>query len=204
MDRRMTSIFPLSVIWIYFSVPIHSLHPIPSAESCTWTASSSDSWISVTSGSPGTGDGTVTYSILPNTTGSSRTGKMRIGNQDFFILQAQGPFTDDPGNVFTPFIYAIYTKGITTGCGGAYYCPGNIVTRGQMAAFIIRAKYGEYFSYTTTPYFSDVPNTHGFFKYVQKMKDTGITSVTGTHDLDGTVTRKQMATFHSGALLSME
>lgn len=37
------------------------------------------------------------------------------------------------------------------------------VTRGQMAAFIVRAKFGEDFSYTTAPYFVDVPPTHTFF-----------------------------------------
>ena len=83
------------------------------------------------------------------------------------------------------------------------YMVDNPVTRGQMAAFIIRAKYGETFSYTTTPYYSDVPPTHGFFKYVQKMKDVGITTVTGNYDVDGLVTREQMAAFLARAFLGM-
>jgi len=36
------------------------------------------------------------------------------------------------------------------------------------------------------------------------MKDTGITAVTGTYDVDGTVTRAQMAAFLSRAFLGME
>ena len=184
-----------------------SINVNPSAGSGNWTAASSDfgdSWISVTSGSSGTGSGTVAYSVLPNITGNARTGKIHIGNQDIFILQARSTFADDPNDGLTPYIYAIYTKGITTGYGVNYYCPGNPVTRGQMAAFIIRAKYGESFTYTTTPYFTDVPDTHGFFKYVQKMKDTGITAVTGTYDVDGLVTREQMAAFLSRAFLGMK
>jgi hypothetical protein len=78
------------------------------------------------------------------------------------------------------------------------------VTRGQMAAFIIRAKFGENFTYTTTPYFSDVPSTHNFFKYVQKMKDEGITAVTGVYDVDSVVTRAQMAAFLARAFLGMQ
>jgi hypothetical protein len=73
-----------------------------------------------------------------------------------------------------------------------------------MAAFIIRAKFGENSIYTTTPYFSDVPSTHTFFKYVQKMKDEGITAVTGTYDVDNIVTRTQMAAFLARAFLAME
>jgi len=175
----------------------------PSTGACAWTASTSDSWISVTSGSSGIGNGTVAYSVSPNATGSARTGKISIDNQDIYILQAQGIFADDPNDNFIPYIYAIYTKGITTGCGGGNYCPSVVVSRGQMAAFIIRAKYGESFTYTTTPYFSDVPDTHPFFKYVQKMKDTGITAVTGTYNVDGLVTREQMAAFLSRAFLGM-
>jgi len=95
------------------------------------------------------------------------------------------------------YIEAIYSHGITRGCSEnpLMYCPDQNVTRGQMAAFIIRAKYGETFSYTTTPYFTDVPSTHTFFKYVQKLRDDGITVVNGTYGVDTYVSRGQMAAF---------
>ena len=111
------------------------------------------------------------------------------------------------------YINTIYNAKVTVGCAQdnpstpeneRLYCPDSSVTRGQMAAFIIRAKYGENISYTTTPYFSDVPSTHGFFKYVQKLKDDGITSVTGTYNVDSVVTRAQMAAFLARAFLGME
>lgn len=84
---------------------------------------------------------------------------------------------------------------ITTGCQAdpAMYCPemsanGQIpylLTRGQTAVLIVRSIYSgrpggngdpENFTYTTAPYFTDVPSTHGQFKYIQKLKDLGITS----------------------------
>jgi hypothetical protein len=55
--------------------------------SCDWTAVSNDSWITVTSGSSGTGSGTVTYSVAANTTGSTRTGTMTIGGETFTVTQ---------------------------------------------------------------------------------------------------------------------
>ncbi len=48
-------------------------------------------------------------------------------------------FTDVPaGNPFCPWIEELARRGITAGCSLSEYCPGNPVTRQQMAVFIIR------------------------------------------------------------------
>jgi BACON domain-containing protein/S-layer family protein len=53
---------------------------------------------------------------------------------------AQQRFADvPPTNPFYAFIEAMAVRGITLGCGGGNYCPEQSVTRGQMAAFLIRA-----------------------------------------------------------------
>jgi len=59
----------------------------PSSSSCSWTAVSNASWITVTSGNGGTSSGTVAYSIATNTTGSNRTGTITIGGQTFTVTQ---------------------------------------------------------------------------------------------------------------------
>jgi len=69
------------------------------------------------------------------------------------------------------------------------------VTRRRVAAFIIRSNYGENFSYTQTPYFRDVPATQGFFKYVQKLKNAGITAVSDVYGVASYATRGQVAAF---------
>lgn len=91
--------------------------------------------------------------------------------------------------------------GVTNGCSATEFCPGQDVTRGQMAAFIIRAKLriraGQSFTHPTTPFFTDVPATDIFFPHVQKMKELGITSgcsLTEYCPLSLT-TRGQMAVF---------
>jgi len=174
----------------------------PSSSSCIWTAVANERWITITSGNSGTGNGTVSYSVSANTAGNGRIGSIIIGGQSQDIFQVGSTFPDNPENVFSPYINAIYAEGITVGCGSGLYCPSNPVTRGQMAAFIVRSIYGEDFSYATTPYFGDVPSTHSLFKYVQKMKDAFITAATGTYDVDGTVTRGQMAAFIIRAIYS--
>ncbi len=54
---------------------------------CSWSASSNDSWISITSGSSGTGSSTVSYTASENTSTSSRTGTMTIAGHTFTVTQ---------------------------------------------------------------------------------------------------------------------
>ena len=62
-----------------------------------------------------------------------------------YLLKAQGAyrgqFTDDDGNTHEANINKIYDAGITYGCNpptNDRYCPGRDITRGEMAAFIVR------------------------------------------------------------------
>ena len=45
---------------------------------CGWTATSNDTWITISSGGSGTGNGTVNYTVAANTGTSSRTGTMTV------------------------------------------------------------------------------------------------------------------------------
>jgi hypothetical protein len=51
---------------------------IPVTSSCAWTAASSASFITITSGTSGSGNGSVNYSIAANT-GATRAGSIQIG-----------------------------------------------------------------------------------------------------------------------------
>ena len=109
-------------------------------------------------------------------------------------------FTDVPTNyLFFKYIQKMKELGITSGCTATTYCPDDTVTRGQMAVFIIRARYGTgvAFNYTPTPYFDDVPLGALFFQYIQKMKDVGVTSgcTATTYCPSEAVTRGEMALF---------
>jgi hypothetical protein len=58
---------------------------------CAWTATSNAAWLSVTSGSSGTGNGTVNYSVTANTGLKSRTGTVTIAGNTFTVTQAGVP-----------------------------------------------------------------------------------------------------------------
>jgi hypothetical protein len=55
---------------------------------CGWTATSNAGWITITSGSSGTGNGTVHYSVTANSTAGTRSGSLVIADQTFSVTQA--------------------------------------------------------------------------------------------------------------------
>jgi parallel beta-helix repeat protein len=68
-------------------------------------------------------------------------GSMLVGVGAASAVPPGGSFIDDDGNVHEGYIEAIREAGITTGCNSPVnnrYCPDRGVTRGQMAAFLVR------------------------------------------------------------------
>ena len=60
---------------------------IAAPSGCAWSATASAGWITVTGGSPGSGPGTVTYTITVNATTEARNGALTIGGQSHAITQ---------------------------------------------------------------------------------------------------------------------
>jgi hypothetical protein len=55
---------------------------------CAWTAVSNTSFITITNGANGSGNGTVNFSVAANATTSQRTGTLTIAGQTFTVTQA--------------------------------------------------------------------------------------------------------------------
>jgi hypothetical protein len=97
------------------------------------------------------------------------------------------------------WIEQLYADGITGGCGGGNYCPGDPVTRAQMAIFLLRAKNGP--SYTppaaTGSMFGDVTLSTWAADWIEQLYAEGITSGCGGGNYcpARTVTRAEMAVF---------
>lgn len=116
-------------------------------------------------------------------------------------------FADVDSSVWwTPYVEELADRSITAGCGTGplRYCPDDVVTRGQMASFLVRA-------------FDLAPADHAGFTDiagnfhepdVNALAGAGITVGCGTAPLRycprSTVTRGQMATFLNRALKQKE
>lgn len=117
-------------------------------------------------------------------------------------------FTDvAEGSQFYEDIYRIAARGVTLGCGAGIFCPDQNVTRGQMAAFIMRAL-GE-FNPPVPPsqHFADVPGPgcaqpctpNPFYNFIDRMAVLQITLGCNVTPLnycpDDFVKHEQMAAF---------
>jgi len=57
---------------------------------CSWTASTSESWVTITSGSSGEASGTTSYTVARNTTNVARTAIINVAGLEYKITQQKG------------------------------------------------------------------------------------------------------------------
>ena len=102
-------------------------------------------------------------------------------------------FSDTVGNTFEDDIDRLAAAGITEGCEDGLFCPNDLVTRAQMAAFLVRA-----LGYGPAPSagFSDTVG-HRFEDEIDRLAYEGVTlgCDDGLYCPDDFVTREQMASF---------
>jgi hypothetical protein len=108
-------------------------------------------------------------------------------------------FSDVPASAFAAdWIEALAAEGITAGCGGGRYCPSGLVTRAEMAVFLIKTTHGS--TYTppqATGVFADVLPGSFAADAIEQLYAEGITSGCGGGNFcpGEPVTRGQMAVF---------
>jgi len=61
---------------------------VQASSECSWTATSSVTWITVVSGAAGTGNGAVVYQVQANITGRARSASLTIAGQTFMVNQS--------------------------------------------------------------------------------------------------------------------
>lgn len=109
-----------------------------------------------------------------------------------------GMFWDDDNSVLEADIEKLAAAGITSGCGNGMFCPNESVTRGQMAAFLVRALDLP----AAGPFgFTDTAN-NTFAADIDSLAAAGITTGCGggAYCPNDAVTRAQMAAFLARAL----
>jgi hypothetical protein len=75
---------------------------------CPWTATSNSSWINVTSGATGSGDGSVSFAVTANNAAVARTGSLTVAGMTITVNQAAGT-----GGVSGPFTDPVLTAGVS-------------------------------------------------------------------------------------------
>ena len=62
---------------------------VSTSATCAWTATSNDSWITITSAASDSGNGTVKWTVSQNNTNNTRIGTMTIAGQTFTVTQTK-------------------------------------------------------------------------------------------------------------------
>ncbi|MBW3613073.1 MAG: D-alanyl-D-alanine carboxypeptidase family protein [Chloroflexi bacterium] len=108
-------------------------------------------------------------------------------------------FTDIADSKFRADIEWLAAAGITSGCGDGRFCPDGLVTRAQMASFLVRM-FGYSAIPSSDPFDDDDGNKHE--GNINRLAASGITAGCGDRRFcpNGIVTRGQMSTFLTRAL----
>lgn len=108
------------------------------------------------------------------------------------------PFADDDGSPYEGSIIEIADRGITSGCATDLYCPYALVTRAEMASFLVRA-FG--LSASSRDHFSDDGGSVHEAD-IDALAAAGVTNGCrpGRYCPSSTVTRGELATFITRAL----
>jgi hypothetical protein len=110
-------------------------------------------------------------------------------------------FTDVPvTSPYCKWVEELVRRGIAGGCGGGHYCPGNVVTRGQMPIFMLKTLDPTIDPPTCgTPMFADVPAASPYCKWIEELARRGVVSGCGGGNYcpASPVTRGQMGVFIS-------
>jgi hypothetical protein len=103
-----------------------------------------------------------------------------------------------PGAFAADWIEDLAASGVTAGCGGGNYCPSAVITRAQMAVFLLKAKKGSaYVPPAASGIFADVLPSSPFAAWIEELFHEGITAGCGGGNYcpSAASTRAQMAAF---------
>jgi hypothetical protein len=115
--------------------------------------------------------------------------------------EASNLFMDDDASPFEAEIDALAAAGVTTGCGNGIFCPDRLVTRAEMASFLVRAFVGgESFDPPPNAFSDDEGSPHE--ADIDRIAAMGVTRGCGDgrYCPDQPVTRGEMASFLVRAL----
>lgn len=159
------------------------------ATNVVWSSSSQ-----MTARSPSLAAGNMYDVVVTNPNGQTNT-LFDSYLADFTDVPSVGP-----GSTYYASVVRLARHHVVSGCSGGAFCPLNTISRGQMAVFLLKAKYGS-IAYVPPPatgtVFTDVPANHQFAAWIEQLAREGITAgcTATTFCPNDPVKRQQMAVF---------
>ncbi len=138
-----------SAIFLDASAQSASVTVTASAADCVWTESTADNFIA-SPAAASTGSGPASFTVSVNGTNTDRVGSVTVAGQTVSVTQrfTTTPFGDiNPSDFYFDAVNLLKIHTITDGCEASplLFCPDDIVTRDQMAIFLVRAPWRRQF-----------------------------------------------------------
>lgn len=113
----------------FFSNATTGVVNVTTSAGCGWTAvSNNTSFLTVTGGASGVGNGTVTFALTQNNTGSQRTGTLTVAGQTFTVFQRS--FVPVRGDFNVDGKVDVLWRNSETGENVAWYLQNNVLIGG--------------------------------------------------------------------------
>jgi hypothetical protein len=87
---------------------------------CGWTAGSNATWLVITAGGSGNGNGVVSYSVAANSAAGTRTGRITVSDKFIDVTQSSGPFI----NTIVPEAKNLIILGVNFDSGAKVFMDG--------------------------------------------------------------------------------
>lgn len=108
---------------------------VTSSNICSWIVVNTNDWISITSATNGTGNGSVNYAVAANTSTSGRTGEIQIADQQFTLSQTGEPCTFSISPTNRVHGYGATTNTVTV-TSSVSTCPWTVVNTNTWIAIL--------------------------------------------------------------------
>ncbi|MBK8821789.1 MAG: SBBP repeat-containing protein [Anaerolineales bacterium] len=158
------------------------------------------------------GAGTLSLNLIDNDSildgefnplGGSGIGNGTFNSGEMYMIIKASAFADVPESYWAnSYIERLYNASVTGGCSTVplNYCPDSVVTRAQMAVFLLKGVHGSNYvppAVNGNTGFTDVSADYWAAAWIKQLAAEGITSGCGNGNYcpDSTVTRAQMAIF---------
>jgi hypothetical protein len=122
-----------------------SLTVTATGTACSWTAQSSASWLTITSGTSGIGTGTIAFTVAPNASTQSRTASIAVGGKTYTVTQSAAALQTI--NVATVAELQAAVANLTSNttvviAPGVYRLTGTLRVNGPLTGVVLRGSTG--------------------------------------------------------------
>ena len=137
--------------------------------------------------------GCTTHRFCPSTVVTKGRMAVYLARALRLTTMAPNTFSDVPSSLSSG-VRKVVAAGIMSGCSATRFCPDSSITRGRMAALLVKALH---LTATGSTAFKDVPAGHAFAGVIDRLDKAGlaVTCATGRFCPDRKITRAETAGF---------